>query len=75
MQATNKTQSSSKNRSYRFYGYANKQTDAWIAQQSKKFGSKAAFLNALLASARKNKLNIAAPAVRAKATKRRQVAK
>jgi hypothetical protein len=50
-----------KNETFRFYGYTNKTNSNWINKNAKKFGSKAKFLDALISQARKNKLEVVAP--------------
>lgn len=54
-----------KTETFRIYGYTNKTNKNWIEKNSKSFGSKAKFLDALITAARKGNLTIDAP----KATK------
>ena len=46
---------------HRLYGYTGKANMNWVEKESKKFGSKARFLDALLTEARKSKIQVAAP--------------
>lgn len=50
-----------KNEKCRVYGYTTKTNDNWIKKNSKAFGSKAKFLDAMITAARKTKLEITAP--------------
>ena len=49
---------------FRSYLYTNKTNNNWIEKQSKAFGSKAKFLDALVTAARKTKLEVKAPIIK-----------
>jgi hypothetical protein len=53
-----------KKETFRVYGYTNKTNNNWIEKNSKSFGSKAKFIDALITAARKNKLEVKAPTIK-----------
>jgi len=65
MTSQRQTTSTSKNDTYRFYGYTKNKSNAnWIEKNAKKFESKAQFLDALITKARKEKITVAIPTVK-----------
>lgn len=54
-----------KPQTYRVYGYTNKTNNTYIEKNAKLFGSKAKFIDALLTAARKSKLEVKAPTIKA----------
>ena len=69
MVPTTKTTATKKAETFRSYLYTNKTNNNWIEKNSKAFGSKAKFLDALVTAARKTKLEVKAPVIKKTAKK------
>ena len=55
---------------FRIYGYTNKTNKNWLDKNSKAFGSKSKFLDALITEARKSKMSLTAPTTKIVAKKK-----